>query len=50
MRVIYDKYHGRGHTSLLNGVQMGNSQGLAFREANFKLERKREVIIIDLGG
>lgn len=41
---------GEGLTSLPNGVRIRNSHSLAFSEASFQLERKREMIIITLGG
>lgn len=47
-RAIYDNRDGR-ESYLPNGVEIGNSQGLV-NEANFKLQRKMEVIITALGG
>lgn len=48
-RAIYDNRDGR-ESYLLNGVEIGNSQGLVVNEANFKLQMKMEVIITALGG
>lgn len=48
-RAIYDNRDGR-ESYLPNGVEIGNSQGLVVNEANFKLQRKMEVIITALGG